>query len=1018
MPGKGSKLGSSAAAALAKVRAPSAPAPAASAGGGAAAAAGAGAGAGAASSPAAVLVTFAIHYQTKYGENLVVAGNTEALGHWEGHKAHHLNWAGNGVWTSTVAVPIVPGKPLEYKYAVRHVDGNVQWESGDNRVLNTDALAPGTRVDARDEWRAFAGTGELFHRSSFRDVIFKRDPATRSKATPAPAPSASKGKVTIRFAINYPRVDPAHKVYICGAGAELGDYDIAKAVPMSDAEFPLWSANVELDASAFPVKFKYVIASDDKAAVYWEFEDDRQVGLNAAAHSTAHPVPAGAAAAASETAASAGGGAASVAGPPGGADAAAATKAAAAVAAAAAAAAAEAPPHVIVTTVNEFRLPSRLWRGAGVAVPVFSLRTDRGMGVGEFLDIKELVDWASSTGQSMVQILPINDTCVYGTWQDSYPYNSVSVFALHPIYMNLAALGPHPAALEADIEAARARLNADATAPLDYEAVMDAKIPLLKRIFLEQRDATFASAEFKAFFESTKDWLQPYALFCFLRDLTGCADPTRWGERSKITFAQVQELTAPDSLYYAAVSFWYFVQFQLHRQLLEASQYAQARHVVIKGDLPIGVARFGVDAWLYPHLFNMNTSTGAPPDYFATDGQNWGFPTYNWDEMAKDNFAWWRRRLSQMAVYFQAYRIDHILGFFRIWSIPAHGVTGLLGRFSPAVPLWRDELERNGLWDVERLTQPYIRDWHIGASFGVHYEEAKHRFFDYHGGGVFSLKNEYATEKQIEAAITEPYELWMRAKLYAMRTNVVLLRDEHDGNQYHPRILMEKTSSFAELPDHMKEPLKRLYVDYFFKRQEGLWADKAMQKLPVMKGATAMLVCGEDLGMVPDCVPGVMEALSLLSLKVQRMPADEKKEFGFPSEYEYFSVCTTSSHDTSTLRGWWEEDEATTASYYRRVLARDDAPPRGLTGPVARNILEQHLYCESMWAVFPIQDWLAVDEELRLEDASAERINVPSNPKHYWRWRLHIKLEDLKRETRFNDAVRAMVAGSGRAAAY
>lgn len=319
---------------------------------------------------------------------------------------------------------------------------------------------------------------------------------------------------------------------------------------------------------------------------------------------------------------------------------------------------------------------------------------------------------------------------------------------------------------------------------------------------------------------------------------------------------------------------------------------------------------------------------------------------------------------------------------------------------------------------MNRLTEPYIRDHLIGQSFGVHYHEAKDTYFDYHGYGVFTLKEAYSTEKKIAEALPADEDEWRRIALMRLRCNVVLLKDEHDGNQFHPRIEMEKTSSFQELPDADKATLKRLYVDYFFKRQEGLWREKAMSKLPVMKGATNMLVCGEDLGMVPDCVSGVMSELSLLSLRVQRMPADPKQEFGNPAEYDYFSVCTTSSHDTSTLRGWWEEDAEVTQSFYNTILLKPGAAPATCEPDLAWSVLEQHLYCESMWAVFPIQDWLAIDAGLRNPDAAAERINEPANPMHYWRWRLHLSLDELNAADDFNANVRALVRDSGRYTAY
>lgn len=587
-------------------------------------------GAGGAGGPGDVLVSFVIHYATKPGEQLLVTGSSAALGTWAPHRALHLAWVGHGWWSATVAVPRAArsseGGGLEYKYLVRHEDGNLQWEAGANRAVDLAAVLADA-VELRDEWKVAAGETELYHRSAFTDVVFCRDPADRRAPAAWALGGGAGGKVAVRFQAVVPRVEEKHGVFVCGEHPQLGAFDPDRALALSDADFPCWAGNAEFSEADFPIRYKLIIRAvegrDTDDSVWWEYGDERTLELDHTERSTVVAAPA-------KAAARAGG-------------------------------------RLLVPTIESFRMPGRRWRGAGVAIPVFSLRSAEGMGVGEFNDICGLVDWAKRVGIRMVQILPINDTCVYGTWRDSYPYNSVSVFALHPIYINIRSLGDLPDELAAKVDEAYAQLNAEPAAPLDYEAVMGAKLPLLRDIFKVLGAATLEDAEFKEFFEANKDWLQPYALFCTLRDLTGVADPQRWGKRSTITMKEVEELTAPGTLYYDAVAFWYFVQFHLHRQLLAASEYAKSNNVVIKGDLPIGVARFGVDAWMYPHLFHMDTQTGAPPDYFATLGQNWGFPTYNWEEMSKDNYAWWRRRLSSMAVYFQAYRIDHILGFFRIW---------------------------------------------------------------------------------------------------------------------------------------------------------------------------------------------------------------------------------------------------------------------------------------------------------------------------------------------------------------
>lgn len=301
------------------------------------------------------------------------------------------------------------------------------------------------------------------------------------------------------------------------------------------------------------------------------------------------------------------------------------------------------------------------FRGAGTAVPVWALRGDDGFGTGEFCDLKGFVDWAARTGQCVIQLLPINDTSRSGDWSDSYPYNPVSAFALHPLYVHLPDVGVVP-----DKEYRKEQEELNALPYMDYPKVVEAKKRYLLEAFGRVGRKDLGGSAFKAFAARSADWLEPYAAFCSKRDGLP-ADFFRW------------------------------VQWHLDRQLSDAVQYAHSKGVYLKGDLPIGVGRDSADAAEAPKLFNLDSNAGAPPDFFSTEGQNWGFPTYNWDEMASDGYAWWKRRLRKMSEYFDAFRIDHILGFFRIWEIPQEFKGGRKGHFNPALPYPREELEAAGL---------------------------------------------------------------------------------------------------------------------------------------------------------------------------------------------------------------------------------------------------------------------------------------------------------------------------------
>ena len=608
--------------------------------------------------------------------------------------------------------------------------------------------------------------------------------------------------------------------------------------------------------------------------------------------------------------------------------------------------------HADVPQVHEVQaltvsFPTRPWRGAGTAVPVFSLRTEDSFGIGEFADIKKLVDWAVLTGQNLIQLLPINDTTMTGTWQDSYPYNANSTFALHPQFVHLPAAG-----VRADKAYKALRDELNALPSVDYERVNNEKARLLRKVYATQGAKVEQTPAYQDFRKANDGWLIPYAVFCCLRDAHGTPDFSQWGAFAKYTPAKAKKYAAEHP---AEVGFYCFEQYHLDAQLKDAVAYAHAHGVGLKGDLPIGISRTSVDAWAYPELFHLDSQAGAPPDAFAADGQNWGFPTYNWEKMAEDGFSWWKARMSKMSEYFDAFRIDHILGFFRIWEIPLPYKSGLMGHFSPALPYSGDELRAQG-FDIDWLSTPDGDE-----------------------------------------------------------TNVLFLEDPRRKGFYHPRIGGQRTAKYDALAPWQKDRFNALYNDFFYKRHNQFWKDSAMFKLPSLLGTTDMLTCGEDLGMIPDCVPDAMRELGVLSLEIQRMPKSVTEEFANPAYYPYFCVCATGTHDTSPLRAWWEEDREVTAHFYYNMLGCGGEVPYFCEPWVCERVVDQHLKSPAMLTVLPLQDWLSIDGQVRYQGNPAdERINVPAIPRYYWRYRMHLTLEQLIQETDFNAHLKGLIADSGR----
>ena len=585
-----------------------------------------------------------------------------------------------------------------------------------------------------------------------------------------------------------------------------------------------------------------------------------------------------------------------------------------------------------------------LWRGAGSAIPVFSLRSEKSWGIGDFSDLKLYIEWAAATGQCIVQTLPINDTTITRTWRDSYPYSANSSFALNPMYLDLSLIGtPADSSVVTSFERERSELNR--LDEIDYERVLDLKNRYIDIIYRETGSNCLKSSGYKEFITNNEEWLIPYAIYCYYRDKYGNCNFSEW-ENQQYSPELVEKLLKRNSKSSREIRKHLFVQYHLHKQLIKVKRYANSLGVLLKGDLPIGVNRCSSDVWIHPELFNMDCQAGAPPDDFARDGQKWGMPTYNWDKMAEDNYSWFISRFKKMSDYFDAYRIDHLLGFFRIWELPLCYNSGLMGRFNPALTYTAEEIR----------------------SYGFN----------------------FTPERDAVCGESE--------------TDILFLEDTRKKGTYHPRILGFETVKFSRLSNSDQQAYRTLHDDFYYNRNNHFWYNVAMSKLPSMIEATDMLVCGEDLGMIPECVPAVMDKLRILGLEVQRMPKTMGYIVGNPSRYPYLSVCTTSTHDMSVLRQWLAEE----------MPANTIIDSNSTSVENCRKILSQHLESDSMLAIFPLQDWLSIDEELRHNNPATERINVPANSDNYWRYRMHITIEELLSSTKFNNKVIALIHLFGR----
>ena len=870
---------------------------------------------------------FSIQYGTQWGQNLYVVITYRSSDHTEKTQRLMMVTTDGMEWSLETTVLESRKHPITsflYNYQVEDNDGNVirkEWDAIP-RIYYFDSSKDYVLVD---RWRDVPLQYHLYSKAYLTTMGLEDN----DKVEPLRVPLYRK---TILFRVSAPQLQKGQSVAIVGSHPALGSWNVARYLRMESIGRFEWLLSVNVEAVLLPIEYKYVIVDDNTHAfVAWEEGDNRTTDGLLPADQTM--VPDG---------------------------------------------------TVLVAYGESLRVKEQTWRAAGVVIPVFSLRTKESYGVGDFGDLRRLVDWCVATGMKVIQLLPVNDTTCSGNWSDSYPYNIVSAFALHPHYLDLEELGTLKSKTKMTAYH-RQRQELNAIGYSDYEAVDRVKRSYVEEVFVERGQQTLDSKDFKLWYAENKEWLEPYA---------------KW-------------VSAKSS--YSSAAVVYYVQYHLHIQLKSAADYARSKGIFIKGDVPIGVNGDSVETATHPEFYHLDAQTGAPPDAFSQNGQNWGFPTYNWKSGLVE---WFHRRLKWMEQYFDAIRIDHILGFFRIWEIPEDAVFGILGHFSPSLPMTVGEIEYFGLpFRKDLFTRPFINDRVLDKLFGLHAPYVREHFLVARSYGLYDIKAEYDTQKKVQKAFdgrTDENSLWIRDGLYRLISGVLFLEDPQQPEMYHPRIGVIGEPVFDALTAEEKDAFMRLYNNYYYQRHNFFWGGEAIRKITDVFGTTRMLCCGEDLGMLPDCVAPVLDQLRVLTLEIQSMPKQNGYEFAHLDANPYRSVATISTHDMSPLRLWWSESPERTQRYYVSMLQKQGRAPEQLPAHLAEEIIGRHLYCPSMLCLLSLQDWLAMDGELRGKNPRDERINVPSDPYNRWKYRMHITIEELLKADKYNNKVKTMIQRSKR----
>lgn len=894
---------------------------------------------------------FSLRYLTEWGESLYVVIEYLSRDGRSRSSVVRMDTNDGCLWTVETAALVSGRHPVAmFKYAY-------ELRNSDGEVLRRE-------WDMIPRMIPFHSAYDYVMLDSWRDIPLQQHLYTNAYLTTVHAKPGESFvpldvplfRKTLLFAVSAPQLSKGQAVALCGNHPALGNWNTSRYLKMQYSGQTMWVLPVNAMGIDSNLEYKFVVVDETTGDfVAWEEGNNRSLGLEQSVDG-----------------------------------------------------------QVTVCDGGLLRVCEQMWKVAGVVVPVASLRSSRSYGIGDFGDLRLLVDWAAASGMKAIQVLPVNDTGALTGQLAACPYDIISVNALNPCYIDLESAG-ELSDKTAMTSFHKQRMELNAMRCCNYEATWRVKSSYLRSLYREAGELTSRSVEYQDFIAVNEHWLADYAAYCLLCRDNSTTDTCRWSRLSVYDKGEVMRFLDENS---DEARYVYFVQYLLHRQLKAAADYARSQGVFLMCDIPIGVARHSVETWVHPGLFNMDEQAGTVPDAIRPNGQNWGFPTFNWDSMMADGCSWWRARLARLSAYFDAFRLDHVLGFFRIWEIPAGAVSGRLGHFSPSLPFTPDEIERFGLkFRKDLFTKPFINDRLLERLFGLHTQYVRDNYLVGRAYNIYDLRPEYDTQAKISRAFEgkdDENSIWIRDGLYRLVEDVLFVEDPKRHGNYHPRIYAYREPVFEVLNDDDREAFMRLYSNYFFQRHNLHWGWHGMNRLAAVMCGTRMLATAEDLGPQPDCVAPVLEALRILGLDVQTMPRQEGQEFAHLNGNKYRGVATFATHDMAPMRLWWEENPERTQRYYATMLQKSGMAPQKMPPYIAEEIVARHLYCPSMMCMLALQDWLAIDAGLRSGDVRAERINVPGSVFGGWDYRMHITLERMNEETKFSDKLKTMIKRSRR----
>ncbi|MDD6393916.1 MAG: 4-alpha-glucanotransferase [Prevotella sp.] len=669
--------------------------------------------------------------------------------------------------------------------------------------------------------------------------------------------------------------------------------------------------------------------------------------------------------------------------------------------------------QVAIEDGGSIHVMEKTWKASGVSVPLFSLRTKDSFGIGDMGDLLKTIDWCSMCGIRVIQLLPINDTGNSAGWNETNPYNSISAFAINPIYFDASELIPENSMERTEFN--RRRMELEAYRHCDYKAVGNVKQIYIDYLFNKNGKREMSTDDYKEFSNNNAFWLNAYAIFKAMSKRHGTSDFRKWEVAANYEMGKLEKLLDDDSEMRKETEKVKYIQYRLNRQLAKASSYARKKGISLMCDMQTGFRLDSVEVWQHPDIFDMTMRMGIPPYDGDRNGQNWRFPIYircsEWEE-------WMRNRIKYLERYFDVMRIDHIAALFALWAIPQNNFTPVLGHFIPSLPLSAEEITGYGLtFRKELMTKPFVNDEEIERGFGIHADYVKEVFLNKLPYNMYGLKTEYDCQEKIENMFRDKQDensIWIRDGLKRICTNVLFIEDEKYRNMYHPRVYGYNQPLFAVLSSNDRDAYMRIYNNYYGDRHQYLWKNNGEHTLLNILEDSKMLVCAEDMGYRPHGMDEVIEKLRILSTEVQTLPKNDYYEFGHTEAYPYRSIATTGTHDMPSLRVWWEEDKARVQRYYATRLHKEGIAPKSLPPRLAEEIIARHMYSPSMLCMICMQDWLAMDSILREDNVQCERINNPNDCFNKWDYRMGTTIDALLSSGTFNGKIKEMVARSKR----